>query len=232
MQSKKIILSSELMYLVATVVLAFAVAMLTAADFGVSMIVAPAYIFSLKFNIFTFGQSEYIIQAVVFILFCIIVRRIKLIYFTSFLSCLIYGAVLDLWRVAIPLFNPAVTSAESIPMALRIILFAGGELLTAVSIAIFFRCYIFPQVYDFFVKCICEKFSIDKSKFKIAFDFSFLALALILSLAFFGEIRGIGIGTLVIVCVNGVAIGAAGKLIDKFFEIKPTFKKLEEKFVI
>ena len=232
MQSKKIILSSEIMYIVATVVLAFAVAMLTAADFGVSMIVAPAYIFSLKFNIFTFGQSEYIIQAVVFILFCIIVRRIKLIYFTSFLSCLIYGAVLDLWRVAIPLFNPAVTSAESIPMALRIILFAGGELLTAVSIAIFFKCYIFPQVYDFFVKCICEKFSIDKSKFKIAFDFSFLALALILSLAFFGKIRGIGVGTVIIVCVNGVAIGAAGKLIDKFFEIKPTFKKLEEKFVI
>ena len=69
MQSKKIALSSELMYFVATVVLAFAVAMITAADFGISMIVAPAYIFHLKFSIFTFGQSEYIIQAILFILF-------------------------------------------------------------------------------------------------------------------------------------------------------------------
>ena len=232
MQSKKITLSSELMYLVATVVLAFSVAMLTAADFGVSMIVAPAYIFSLKFNFFTFGQSEYIIQAIVFILFCIIVRKIKLIYFTSFLSCLIYGAVLDLWRTIVPLFNPTITSAESIPMGVRIALFVGGEVLTAISIALFFRSYIFPQVYDFFVKCICEKFGIDKSKFKIAFDFSFLALALILSLIFFGEIRGIGIGTLVIVCINGVAIGAAGKIIDRFFDFEPTFKRIEEKFVI
>lgn len=232
MQSKKITLSSELMYLAATIILAFSVAMLTAADFGVSMIVAPAYIFSLKFNMFTFGQSEYIIQAVVFILFCIIVRKIKLIYFTSFLSCLIYGAVLDLWRVAVPLFNPAVTSAQDIPLMGRIALFAGGELLTAISIAIFFRTYIFPQVYDFFVKCICEKFGINKSRFKIAFDFSFLALALVLSLAFFGQIKGIGVGTLVIVCINGLAIGFSGKIIDRFFEFKPTFKKLEEKFVI
>ena len=232
MHSKKITLSSELMYLVATVVLAFSVAMLTAADFGVSMIVAPAYIFSLKFNMFTFGQSEYIIQAIVFVLFCIIVRKIKLIYFTSFLSCLVYGAVLDLWRAAVPLFNPAVTAPESIDFVLRIVLFAVGELLTAISIAIFFRTYIFPQVYDFFVKCICEKFSINKSKFKIIFDFSFLALALILSLLFFGEIKGIGIGTLVIVCINGLLIGFFGKVIDRFFEIKPTFKKLEEKFII
>lgn len=229
---KKITLSSELMYFVATVVLAFAVAMLTAADFGVSMIVAPAYIFSLKFNFFTFGQSEYIIQAIVFILFCVIVKRIKLIYFTSFLSCLVYGAVLDLWRVVIPLFNPNVTSPESIPFVIRIMLFIIGELLTAFSIAMFFRSYIFPQVYDFFVKCICEKFSVNKTRFKIIFDFSFLALAVILSFAFFGTIKGIGVGTLVIVCVNGLLIGFFGKVIDKFFVIKPSFEKLEKMFVI
>ena len=40
----KIKIHSEVLYLFAIALLAFSVAMLTAADFGISMIVAPAYI--------------------------------------------------------------------------------------------------------------------------------------------------------------------------------------------
>ena len=61
MESKKIRISSELTYLIATVILAFSVAMITITDFGVSMIVAPAYILSQKLGFLTFGQSEYVI---------------------------------------------------------------------------------------------------------------------------------------------------------------------------
>ncbi|MBR2338785.1 MAG: hypothetical protein IKA63_04890, partial [Clostridia bacterium] len=59
---KKITLPDEIVYLAATVLLALSVAMLTAADFGISMIVAPAYILSQKLGFLTFGQSEYVIQ--------------------------------------------------------------------------------------------------------------------------------------------------------------------------
>ena len=41
---KKLTLYSEILYVLSIVLLALAVAILTAADFGVSMIVAPAYI--------------------------------------------------------------------------------------------------------------------------------------------------------------------------------------------
>ena len=145
---------------------------------------------------------------------------------------MVYGAILDLWRKIVPLFNPAITDFSAIPITTRILLFVLGEILTTISIAIFFRTYIFPQVYDFFVKCISEKFELNKSKFKIIFDYSFLALAIVLSLVFFGKIKGIGIGTVVIVLVNGVAIGFFGKIFDRFFELKATFKKLEKVFVI
>ena len=58
----KIRVHSEMIYLLAIFLLALAVAMLTAADFGISMIVAPAYLLSLKTGFLTFGQAEYVIQ--------------------------------------------------------------------------------------------------------------------------------------------------------------------------
>ena len=67
---KRLCISSEITYLLAIVLLALAVAILTAADFGISMIVAPAYLLSLKVGTITFGQAEYIIQAGVFVLLC------------------------------------------------------------------------------------------------------------------------------------------------------------------
>ena len=47
-QKKKIPLKSEVAYVLAILMLSFAVAVLTVADFGLSMIVSPAYLLSLN----------------------------------------------------------------------------------------------------------------------------------------------------------------------------------------
>ena len=122
MESKKIKISSEIAYIFAIVALAFSVAMITITDFGVSMIVAPAYILSQKLGFLTFGQSEYIIQGLMFVVFCILMKKVKLIYFSSFLSGIVYGAVLDLWRL-IPIFNQNVTTANDLQIVTRIVFF-------------------------------------------------------------------------------------------------------------
>ena len=77
MQNRKLKIPSEVVYILAVALLSLAVAMLTAANFGVSMIVAPAYLLSLKVGIFTFGQAEYVIQAGLFIIFCIVMRGFR-----------------------------------------------------------------------------------------------------------------------------------------------------------
>ena len=76
---KKIRISNELIYVLAVVILSFATAMLAAADMGMSMVVAPAYIVSLKVEYLTFGQAEYIVQGMLFVLFCILMRRVKVL---------------------------------------------------------------------------------------------------------------------------------------------------------
>ena len=209
--SKKITLHGEFVYVAAILLLSLAVAMLSAANFGVSMIVAPAYIISQKLGVITFGQGEYLVQSLLFIAFCILMKKVKLVYFSSFATCLIYGAVLDLWRKFV-------------------LLFIGGMVLTSFSVMLFYKTYLYPQVYDFFVKGISARFNRDRTKFKIAFDFSCLAVSCVLTLVLFRKFVGIGIGTLVLTALNGFIIGWFDKLFDKCVDLKPMFPKFAAKF--
>lgn len=226
---KKLTVYSEILYVLSIVLLALAVAILTAADFGVSMIVAPAYILSLWTGFLSFGQAEYVIQALLFIIFCIVVKKFRWIYLSSFLTCLIYGLVLDLWRL-IPFFNPSVTPVGSMELPLRIVMFVAGELLTAFSIALCFKTYFYPQVYDFFVKGVSYKYGIKLHRFKTIFDIIMLVIGTVMTLAVFGKFVGVGIGTLIITFVNGTLIGLFLKAIDKICTVKHFFPRFAEKF--
>lgn len=229
---KKINFSCELAYVLAILIMSFSVAMVAASDFGVSMIVGPAYILSLSVNGLSFGQSEYVVQGILFILFCLLVGSIKPIYFVSFLTALLYGGALDLWRLIIPAFNPALVAPGSQALSLRIFYFATGTLITAFSVALCFKAYIYPQVYDYFVKGVAGHFRKDRTKTKIIFDASFFTLSLCMTLILFqGQIKGIGIGTIITTLVNGVLIGFAEKILDHFFVFRASFPKLEKHFV-
>lgn len=227
--SRKIKISSEIAYFAAIVLLSLAVAILSTADFGISMIVAPAYLLSLKAGFLSFGQAEYVVQAIVFILLCIVLKRFRFVYFFSFGTCLIYGFVLDLWR-KIPFLNPAATPPRSMNLPLRIAMFVIGMILTSFSVALFFKTYLFPQVYDFFVKAVSCKYGIKLSRLKTIVDLSCLMASVIMTFAFFGEIRGIGWGTLIMALLNGTVIGYFSKLLDKAFDFQPTFTRFAAMF--
>ena len=227
---KRINIYSEFVCILGLVILSFSVAMIASADFGVSMIVAPAYIFSQKFTFLTFGQSEYVIQAILFILMCIIMKKFRVMYLVSFATCLVYGLILDGWRAVIPMFNPDVTTPGSMSMPIRIIFLVVGMLLTAISVAMLFRTYIYPQVYDFFVKAVSSVKNVDRTTLKRIFDLCCFILACIMTLVFFKDFVGIGWGTVVMTLFNGLLIGKAGDLFDYMFEVKPLFPKIEEKF--
>ena len=210
--------------------LTLAVAMMAAADFGVSMIVAPAYILSRKFTFLTFGQWDYLTQGVLFIIFCLAVKKFKFTYFVSFLTCVIYGTILDMWRAAIPLLNPEITVPGSMAMPTRIVLFALGEMLTAITVMLFFKTYIYPQVCDLFVKGIAQKYGFNQTNCKRLLDLCYLISALALTLILFKGFVGIKWGTVVITLINGSLIGFFSKLYDKYFETVEVFPKLAEKF--
>ena len=227
---KKIRISSELVYVLGTLILSFATAMMTAANLGLSMVIAPAYILSLKISFLSFGQAEYIVQGMLFIVFCGVVKKIKPFYLWSFLSGLIYGIALDVWRIIIPHFNPTIYKPGEFPVQIRLLYFGIGFLLNSFAVMLYFKSYFYPQVYEFFVKGISIHFQIELSKVKIGFDITCLIVALILSMVLLGQIEGIGPGTIVLACCNGLLIGWYGRMFDRYAEVYPKWKTLSKKF--
>ena len=74
--------SSELAYILGIVFVALGVVLMEKADFGVSTVVAPAYILyrwlSPTWGFFTFGMAEYCLQAVLLIIMSVLLRRFRL----------------------------------------------------------------------------------------------------------------------------------------------------------
>lgn len=72
---------TEMAYAIGIVALALGTAFMEKADFGMSMVVAPAYLTYLKVSEyvswFSFGMAEYCLQAVLIIILAIILRHFK-----------------------------------------------------------------------------------------------------------------------------------------------------------
>ena len=227
---KKVKIYGEMAYFLSIIIMSFSVAMVSAADLGLSMIVAPAYIISQALGVVTFGQSEYLVQALLLVLFCLIVKKFRPLYLVSFGTCLIYGAMLDLWRTIIPMFNPVITAPGSMDWPIRIAFFLGGAVMTAFSVALSFHAYLYPQMYDYFVKGVAAARHTDRGKVKIIFDLSCLALALVLTFVLFGRLVGVGVATFITAAINGPIINLFDRLFTNRFTFPALFPKLEKYF--
>lgn len=222
MKSNKIKFSKELSFVLGMVIMPFAVALCTKANLGLSMIAAPTYIISEKFPI-TYGQTEYIFQALVLVIMCLLVGKFKLIYLTSFLSALVYGTILDF-------FIWCMSGFEATQLWLRILLFAFGVFFTAVGVALLMNTYLPPCAYDYLVREVVDVRKLDLKKTKLINDGTYLVVAIALTLILHHKFIGITWGTIVIVAVNGNLISALNKLLNKHFDFVTAFPKLEKIF--
>ena len=209
----------EIAYVLGLILLGLGTAFMEIADFGLSMIVAPAYIIHVKIAeylpFFSFGMAGYVLQFFVLIILCIVVRKFKPMYLVSFCTAVLYGFILD---GCLLLFTYMPTEG----IFVRIVYYTVGVLLCAMGIAFLFKTYIAPAAYDLFVKEIADTYNFRLDRVKTLYDCGSLLVAVILSFAFFGigELVGIGIGTVVCTVLNGMLIGLFANLYNKFFIFK------------
>lgn len=220
---KKRVFYSELAYIIGLIFLALSAALMEKADFGVSMIVAPAYILHLKVSqylpFFSFGMAEYTLQAILLVVMILVLRRFKLHYLFSFVTAVLYGFILDfmiMWVSYIP----------SDLLICRILLYICGLIGCAVGVSLLFHTYISPEVYELFVKEISALLNANINKVKTIYDCTGCVIAVIMSFAFFGwfNFEGVKIGTIVCALLNGFTIGAFSKIFEKHFEFKDRLK--------
>ena len=193
----------------------------TKADFGLSMIAAPPYIlhYALRdmFPWFTQGTSEYVVQGILLILLCIVVKKFKPRYLLSFVTAFLSGNVIDMWLFFLGGNGPYEQ------LWLRIVAFVIGESLIALAVAFFFRTTLPIQMAELIVCEISDTYKKDTNKVKLIYDIVFLVLSGVLSLTLTGGFNGFGIGTVIIVFVNAPLIAFFGKIIDKFFGFDSLF---------
>jgi len=221
---KKLRISREFCYIPATLFLALGAALMSKADFGLSSIVAPAYLLSQIFGI-SFGTAEFCLQGALVLAVCLIVRRFRWTYLLSFVSAFLYGFALDglLWLLSF---------TGDWGIVLRLCMMGLGEVLCSVGVAFFFKTYLAPGAYELFVKEIVLRYGLKMSRFKFIYDMTSCLAAVILSLAAFHTVlgHGIGLGTVLVALFNGFLIGLFSKLLDRtvfFFDRFPFAKYFE-----
>ena len=227
---KKINKMNEVAWLCGTLCCAFGVALCTKANFGLSMIAAPAYIIHVFmqefFSWYTQGTSEYIWQTLLLVVLCIIVRRFKVKYLLTFACAVIFGFAVDGFLFLLG------GGAPYDSMLVRIIAFVLGEVITAFAIACNFRTSLPLPVYELLVTETAKRYNIATDKVKQANDIIMLALSVILAFALNQSFKGIGIGTIIITAVNAPIIMGIGKVLDKYCDFSPRFPKLVDKIKI
>lgn len=213
---KKQLFYSEIAYLLGLWILAFGTALMERANFGVSMVVAPAYLIHLKLSqhlpFFSFGMAEYTLQAVVLLGMMLLLKRVKLSYFFSFITAVIYGLMLDASIALLAIVPGAGT-------VLHLFFYLAGMLLCSVGVSLLFHTYIAPEAYELFVKEVSARFGIDIHRFKTGYDCVSCGVSILLSFAFFGlwHFEGVKLGTVFCALINGSLIGLCTRFLEAHF---------------
>lgn len=216
---KKKVFYTELSYVFGLIIMAFAAAFTVKADFGMSMVVAPAYLLHLKLSQFlpwfSFGVAEYVFQGLLVIALVVIMRKFKFFYLLSFVTAVLYGTLLD---GAIYLISPLPDDT----FAIRILWFVIGTLCCSFAVSLFFHTYLAPEAYELVVKELAVKTNLNINKIKTAYDCFSVVLGIVMSFCFFGfgVFEGVKLGTIICSVVNGFLIGRFSKLLERFFEFK------------
>ncbi len=211
---KKKTFYTEIAYICGIIALALGTALMEKANFGMSMVVAPAYILYLKFSqiwsFITFGMMEYTVQATLLIIMMTVLRKFKASYLFSFVTAVIYGITLDGCMFMVGLIKTDV-------IIWRIVFFSIGFILCAIGVAFMFHTYIAPEVYELFVKEVSKRFKININKFKTCYDCVSCLISVIMSFVFFGmfHFEGVNIGTIICALINGMTIGIFSTWFEK-----------------
>lgn len=238
---RKIGKMGEVSWVMGIVLVSLGVCLCKKADLGVSMVAAPTFIIyeavSKFWSGFSIGMLEYIIQGLLLIAMCIVVRRIRFRYILCFLVAIIYGYTLNLW-----LFIFGADPFDS--LAVRWIMLFVGVITTALGVAFFFRTFMPLQVYELFVSEVSDRYSLPINKTKLVYDLSSFVVSIVLAFTLFGDAKtfdiklffqqsyhSIGIGTVITSFINAPIIAFWGKMLDRIFTFEPIFPKLKHLLV-
>ena len=216
---KKRTFYTEAAYIAGLVLIAAGAALMEKANFGMSMVVAPAYLLhrwlSPVWNWFSFGTAEYCLQALLLLVMWLVMRRFRLGWLFSLFTAVIYGFVLDgLMALA------ALLPAQAI--WLRLVWYVLGMVVCSAGVACMFHTYLPGEIYELFVKEASAHFGVEIHRFKTGYDCVSCFVGLVMSFLIFGMWHFVGVnwGTVLCALVNGWMIGRCSAWMEKHLDMR------------
>ena len=198
----------ELALLLAVLVNSFGVVLMLYSGAGISAISSVPYAFSEVWPFFTLGTWTYLFQAALIISLMILRKRFVPMYLFSFVVGFFFSELLDhkAWIGILP---------YTLPM--RFVYFIISYLLLCIGIAFSNRCGLPIIPTDLFPRELAQITGISYPKIKISYDVICLLTTAVLTFLFLGQIRGLGIGTIMAAFTMGKSIGMIGNILDRHF---------------
>lgn len=203
------IFRGELALCIIAVLNSFAVYLMLYSGAGISAISSVPYIISEIFPVLSLGTWTYLYQTSLVAALMILRRRFVPSYLLAFVVGFAFGEMMDvhaLWIDRLPLT----------PL-LRVVYFLISFAALTLGIALSNHCKLPIIPTDLFPRELAVILQKPYKTVKTAFDLICLAVTVLLSLLFLGEIRGIGIGTVFCAFVMGRCISRAGNWLTRRF---------------
>jgi uncharacterized membrane protein YczE len=191
----------------------FGIACITKGALGTSPISSVPYVFSLQFAP-SFGLFTFIVNALFVLTEIILLRQdFRPVDFLQLAVNVVFSVFIDLSMAALAWLQP-----QTLP--LQVLTVALGSTIMAFGICLEVTPAILLVPGEGVVNAISRTFKLEFGNVKIGFDLTLLLLALVLSLVFWGRIRGLGLGTIISALL-------VGKLVKVFHQRIRWFTKLE-----
>ena len=191
----------------------FGIAFITKSNLGTSQISSIPYIFSLEYTDFSFCLTTFIFNIIFILIEIALLRRdFEPIQFLQIVANIIFSFFIDVSMNLLSAFEPETIIVKLISLFIGCFILAIG-----ISIEVAPNVIVVPG--EGVVRALALAIAIKKPKvkfgtIKIYFDVTLIIIACILSFIFFGELNGIGLGTI----VSALIVGRFINLVNRHFK--------------
>lgn len=200
------------------ILLAFAVPLMLNGGIGISTIASPLYALNCICRELSFGTWNLIFQASLLAMLLMITKQFKSGYLASFVITTIFGYMVDLFTIMM------VNVPTDVPW--RVLYFSSSLILFCIAISLMVLSKLPLMITDSFVKDLSVFYGVSFRKTKTIFDISCITFSVGLSMAFLGNLAGVGVGTIIMALITGAGVHIVNNVITRAVEIKPWSKTL------
>lgn len=204
----KKILFSELALIIGIFLNGLAVVIYIESNLGISTISSIPFIMNKVFQSISLGNATIIFE-IFLLLILILVVGMKKSYIYSILLGLLFGMIIDMYKW--------IFSFTNIGKVNNLFLYIIAFTCLSLGISLTLKSNLTALPFDIFVKDLSEETGKPIKHVKTVFDITCVFIAISVSLLYFKEIIGVGIGTLISMLFTGNMIQIFSNILEKRF---------------